>query len=400
MSLQNISQALITSNDVADLAARICRLTSELCGADRAILYYLGTDDQIVVLATNGWEPDRILKNLVKEQVFLIPGKEIVQFNRWPPGIPPRHPDVEGAELRAGLYVPLFSQDDPVGLMILHSTRKPQALAIQRAALIDQLIAKIAELRAAQAAMLEKERIERELEIARQVQLSILPEKFPEAPGYKIGAKYEPARQVGGDFYDVIALDNDYLGLAIGDVSDKGVPAALYMALTRSLLLAEAQRDHSPKAVLANINHLLLALSQENMFVTLFYGILETKTRILTYSCAGHDRPALIRAGRADLLEGEGRPLGILEGEEFFLSEDTVQLVLDDRLVLYTDGLTDVLMQEGRLSDRKRFLSSLELHANRSPTELCQEVFSDLLAAKGDMDQYDDMAMLVLEVNG
>jgi sigma-B regulation protein RsbU (phosphoserine phosphatase) len=106
----------------------------------------------------------------------------------------------------------------------------------------------------------------------------------------------------------------------------------------------------------------------------------------------------LLREGSAQLLEGEGRPLGIMEGSEFFLSENAIKLASGDRLVLYTDGLTDVMTPDGRLSDRRRFMSLLELHSKSSPAVLCQEVFQDLLAIEGESEQYDDMAMLILGV--
>lgn len=416
VSLQDISQMLITSTGLDDLAQRVCRRVRDLCGADRAVLYLLKAPDQAEVLAVGGWEMDRFQARLGREQVFLPEyGEEPAPFHHWPPGIPPRHPDVEGAALRAGLYVPLVAQQQPVGVMVVHSTRKASftpgetallrafanqaALAIQRAALFEQLRAKIAELEAAQVELAVKERMERELELARQVQQRVLPRLFPQVEGYGFAARYEPARQVGGDFYDVIALGPERFGVAIADVSDKGMPAALFMALTRSLLLAEARRERSPRAVLESVNQLLMELSEPSMFVTAFYGVVERASGLLTYARAGHDHPFLIRAGRLHRLEGQGTPLGIFEAGAFGLSEQQVELQAGDRLVLYTDGLVDAMDADGRLFERGRLEALLQATASLPPGRICAAVFEELLAFQGQAEQFDDMAMLVVEVS-
>jgi len=175
-------------------------------------------------------------------------------------------------------------------------------------------------LEAAQEGLAQKERLEGELELARDVQQAMLPHQFPDVPGYRFAAQYRPARQVGGDFYDVIDLGPDRFGLVVADVSDKGMPAAVYMALTRSLLVAEARRSNSPMAVLYHVNDLLLELGQARMFVTVFYGVVEIATGMLTYARAGHDRPLLLRAGKAYELSGEGIFLGFFPFDALHLS--------------------------------------------------------------------------------
>jgi serine phosphatase RsbU (regulator of sigma subunit) len=334
-------------------------------------------------------------------------------FNHLPPGISISK-DVRYAGLRAGLYVPLIAQDRRVGAMIVHSAQKSSfapgevallqtfanqaALAIQRAGLIEQLRAKITQLEAAQAELARKERMEHELELARHVQQSMLPRTFPLVPGYQFAALNEPARQVGGDFYDVIPLDADNFGIAVADVSDKGMPAALYMVLTRSLLLAEARREYSPAAVLTRVNALLLELGEPNMFVTVFYGVVERTSRRLVYSRAGHDRPLVLRGGTTVELGGKGAALGLLENQLLRLSEERVELAPGDRLVLYTDGLTDMMAPDGELFDRARLETLLCLHAHLSPARLCEAVFGDLAAFKGSADQFDDTTILVVAV--
>jgi len=217
-------------------------------------------------------------------------------------------------------------------------------------------------------------------------------------PGYGFAARNEPARQVGGDFYDVIRLDADRFGVVIADVSDKGMPAALYMALTRSLLLAEARRERSPRAVLANVKRLLLELGDPNMFVSVFYGVVEGATRRLTYARAGHDRPLLLRGGTVQRPGGEGSILGLLDQRDLHLSEEQMALAPGDRLVLYTDGLTDVEAPDGQLFDPNQFASLLQSHASLPAADLCATVFAGLAAYQGSAEQFDDMTLLVVEV--
>ncbi len=416
ISLQDISQTLATASGVEDLAMRVCRHTCELCGADHALLYFLQPDSMVEIVAVTGWEADLLHRRLEMAAVMGAEGSVAVgaaptPFTVAPPGVnlpPASH------WLKAGLRVPLVAQHKVVGLMIIHTTQKTSflpgevamlrafahqaAVALQRAGLIEALRDKIAQLEAAQVELVKKERLERELELARQVQQRLLPRVFPLMPGYAFAARCKPARQVGGDFYDVIVLDADRFGIVIADVSDKGMPAALFMALTRSLLLAEARRERSPCAVLTNVHRLLLELGQSNMFVTMFYGVVEVTTGRLTFVRAGHDRPLLLREGKALTLGGEGTLLGMLDMDQLHLSEEQIVLAPGDRLVLYTDGLIDALAADGRPFELSRLVVALQSYTGLPAEELCAAIFADLAAYQGTSEQYDDMTMLVVEV--
>ncbi len=430
VSLQEIAETLISSTQLHDLAQRITRHVVDVCRADRSILYVMRPDATAEVLAVNGWDPAFVGARLDALEVFGPAGQgrppseapsaarataAAAAFDGWPPGIPYRHPDLEGAVLRAGLRIPLISQNEIVGLMIVHSTRRPRfmpgevallqtfanqaAVAMQRAGLIDSLRDKIARLEAAQAQIVQKERLERELELARQVQQSLLPSVFPVLPGFRFAARNATARQVGGDFYDLFRVDEGHFGVVIADVSDKGMPAALYMTLTRSLLLAEARRELSPRAVLAGVHRLLLELGDPNMFVTVFYGVVDRTACTLTYARAGHERPILLRDGASTQLTGKGLFLGLLDLGELPLSEECLQLAAGDRLVFYTDGLADTLGADGSPFGLEHLEAFLRRQAGSDPAELCTATFDELAAYRGATDQYDDMAMLVLQVD-
>jgi serine phosphatase RsbU (regulator of sigma subunit) len=415
-SLQEVNQALVSAVHMKDLAHRVCRYTLDLCGADHAILYYLRSDEIAEVLAARGWDFRQVVNTLEAE--FILDYEELFgepkPYPQLPPGILPEYGEVEVGKLRAGLQVPLLAHGKPVGMLIVHSTSKPEfrpgevaliqsfanqaALAIQRAGLIEQLQEKISELEAAQVELIKKERMEQELELARRVQQSVLPKSFPDFPGYHLAAQNKPAREVSGDLYDVIQLDHHHLGVMIADVSDKGMPAALYMGLTRSLFRAEAKRGASPMATLKNINQLLLELGEPDMFVSVFYGVIEVETGQLIYSCAGHNRPFLIRDGNVQELKSQGMILGFFQQGDLNLSEEEIELFPGDRVVLYTDGLTDVLSPAGEPLDRNFLEELLSSNAIHSPEEICSRVFSELTSFQGDMAQYDDMTMLLIGV--
>jgi serine phosphatase RsbU (regulator of sigma subunit) len=423
ISLQELGQALISSNELDQLAESICRRVSEMCKADRVVLYLRRVSEQgaetAEVLAVHGWDDEAKGRRVSPSLVFdgLDQAKPI-RYTQNPPGVRPTAsaPDVvpPGSLNLMGLRVPLLAQDQMVGVMVMQSTRRATfkpgevalvqtyanqaALAIQRTRLVEELRGKIAQLEVAQEGLVKKERMERELELARQVQQSMLPQHFPEVSGFAISASSEPARQVGGDFYDVILLDDDHFGLVIADVADKGMPAALYMALTRSLLLAEARREQSPRQALLNVNRLLLELGELSGFVSVFYGVIERSTRRFTYSRAGHERPLLLRSGSVQHLPGSGTVLGILEGDQLGISEEMIQLFSGDRLVMFTDGITDATAFDGSFFGLPHLEELLQSQSGLSAEQLCQTVFTHLAALRGSSEPFDDMTLLTLEV--
>ena len=196
------------------------------------------------------------------------------------------------------------------------------------------------ELKSAQAQLIEKERLERELKVAADIQLSILPDILPSVPGFDFGARILPARHVGGDFYDAFPVDETHMGVVIGDVADKGVPSALFMALA-CLIMAEADTGITPGEVLQLVNRHITHLDKSAQFVTALYGILDTMTGEFSYARAGHEPPLiLIPDGTVERIpHAPGMSLGLWE--TITLDERMVLLEPGSTLLLYTDGMTD-----------------------------------------------------------
>jgi sigma-B regulation protein RsbU (phosphoserine phosphatase) len=256
------------------------------------------------------------------------------------------------------------------------------------------------DLKEAQVELVEKERLERELELARDLQQSILPVDFACPPGFSIAATSRPARQVGGDFYDVIPLSGGRIGLVMADVSDKGMPSALYMALTHSLVHVQAKRRASPRQALLATHRLLLEMTRADMFVTVFYGILDPAQSSLLYARAGHDCPLLYspRTGDCRFLTAAGMLLGMVE--DVHLDEKSVSLEPGDLLVLYSDGITDATSPTGEFFGAERLQKAVCCAGGRTAQEACDLILRGVDEFRAGAAQYDDMALLVVRAEG
>jgi len=253
-----------------------------------------------------------------------------------------------------------------------------------------------AELQAAQARLIETEKLERELQVAREIQESILPQALPAIAGVDLGALIRPARAVGGDLYDLIALANGCLGVVIGDVSDKGVPAAIFMALARSLLRAEASRLAYPETVLSEVNRHLLEMNTAEQFVTAIYGVLDPASRLFTFARAGHEHPLFFQAGGSPIVaeSRHGQALGLFETVS--LEECTVCLAPGSRIVFYTDGATDALNPEGHRLGRERLAKIIRNRLDIPAQALCQAILDEIGRFQSGTAPFDDIALVAI----
>src|SRR6266511_2394095 len=253
------------------------------------------------------------------------------------------------------LAVPLVSQGELIGLLRLGPRRSEQDYSYDDRKLLDDLAThaapaiRVAQLvRQQQVELRQRERIEQELKVAQLIQQQFLPRELPDLPGWQVAAHYQPARSVGGDFYDFIELPGGQAGIVVGDVADKGVPAALVMATTHSVLRAEAPRLVNPAEVLERANELLIDEMPPYMFATCLYAVLDPASGRLRFANAGHNLPYLHSQGEVTDLRATGMPLGLLPGMRYEEREATLQP--GDRLLLHSDGLA-----EAHAPDRQMF---------------------------------------------
>ena len=238
--------------------------------------------------------------------------------------------------------------------------------------------------------------IKAELEVARALQLAILPATFPAKPGCDGAARMIPATTMGGDFYDFIELPDGQIGLAIADVAGKGVPAAFFMAVARTNLRDLAVRHADPGACLAQTNEVLCAQNPMDLFVTVFYCVFDSPTGVLRYANAGHNPPYVRRAdGSIEVLGGAGGvALGVMPGCVF--PDHTVRLLPGDRLVLYTDGVTEAFNSADEAYGTQRLLAEVQAHGDGAAAALVERICRSVTSFAGTAPQSDDIALTVL----
>lgn len=285
-------------------------------------------------------------------------------------------------------------------LTFLEALAGSVAVAIENARMYAQLKQQFLAL---QQAMQEHEQllaIRRELDIARTIQQSILPRIFPQRTDFEICAEMAPAREVGGDFYDFFLLDDTHLGFVVGDVSGKGVPAALFMAISRTLLKSIALAGTPPAECLRRVNALLGLDNSAEMFVTVFYGILDTRTGEIEYSNGGHNPPYLLRhGGSVQVLEGTGGiVLGVLDDIRPHAKKVTLQP--GDAIFLYSDGVTEAMDADGNLFSDRLLYTVLQHCGPASPGVLIRRVLDDVSRHSGDAPQSDDITTMAIRYRG
>jgi sigma-B regulation protein RsbU (phosphoserine phosphatase) len=246
----------------------------------------------------------------------------------------------------------------------------------------------------------EKERINTELNVAKKIQADMLPNKFPAFPERKefdVYATNTPAKEVGGDFYDFFLIDENHLAIVIADVSGKGVPAALFMVIAKTLIKNHAQLGKSPAEVFTTVNNQLYEGNDESMFVTAWMGILEIDTGRFTYVNAGHNPPLLKHTGK-DYDWLKSKPGFVLAGmENIKYHQNEITLKLGDRVYLYTDGVTEAINSENKLFGDSRLLKIINNKKNPNLTELLSYVNEKIDNFVKDKEQFDDITMLIME---
>jgi serine phosphatase RsbU (regulator of sigma subunit) len=349
-------------------------------------------------------------QQIVAPEIEIAPNDPILAYLASVSGVvEPDKLDLDSPALRTmkaadvKMVVPLVSQGELIGLLNLGPRLSQQEYSADDRKLLSDLATQTAPavqvaqlVRQQQQEAQERERIEQELRVARLIQQTLLPKAVPELGGWDMAALYRPAREVGGDFYDFLEFEDGRLGIVVGDVTDKGVPAALVMATTRTMLRAAAQRLVSPGEVLRRVNDVLHPDIPPNMFVTCLYAILDPRSGRLWYANAGHDLPYMRYKRRpgASELRATGMPLGLMPG----MAYEEKETVLDagDSVLFYTDGLVEAHDPSREMFGFPRLQGLVGAHPGGA--KMIDFLLDELARFVGDgWEQEDDITLVTLQ---
>lgn len=403
VALLQVAQAVVSSNDLDDILGSIVRLTPILVGVKRSLLYL--------------WDAQRMAFQLVQaygiprqaEPLLYMPGEfplldaarereSLVVYpvvdqepaapgppDLWTQFIPPTLDEVDEYLYSVSsllMAFPLAVKGEVLGVLLVeepdaigvegitndYTIRRLRDKRLEITTGISQQAALAIQNDRLQREMVKRERLESEMQLAREIQRTFLPDQLPVLPGWEISALWRTARQVGGDFYDVFDLPGQRLGLVIADVADKGMPAALFMTLIRTLVRATVQQVKSPAEVLARVNDVLVPDARQGMFVTIFYGVLSLETGELIYANAGHNPPLILRNANQELvlLSNTGMALGVEKGLKMHTRRASLEQ--GDYLIFYTDGVTEAFSSSGEMYGDERLEETvLEAGSDQPP---------------------------------
>jgi serine phosphatase RsbU (regulator of sigma subunit) len=297
------------------------------------------------------------------------------------------------------LVVPLITQGELIGWLGLGARLSEQRYSFEDKVLLSRLAIQVAPtVRVAQlvaeqqAEAIEKERLNQELLVASRIQTGLLPKELPKFEGWNVSAYYQPAREVGGDFYEFEYFEDGRLGIFVGDVTDKGIPAALVMATTRTLLKAAAGEFQSPGEVLARVNNLLVADIPPSMFVTCFYAIIDPQEGKMVFANAGHNLPFLLTNQEVTEVKAAGMPLGLMPDMEYDVHETVINA--GDEMILFSDGLVEAHNAEREMFGSQRLMLLFADHSGQDGT-LIDHLMKDLHEFTGDAQEQEDDITIV-----
>ena len=297
------------------------------------------------------------------------------------------------------LGIPLSIKGELYGVMLAAEKNVPPSIHTRRQEIISGIAQQVSlsiQNDHLNREMVERERLEKEISLARQIQRTFLPARLPKPKGWELAVSWQTAREVGGDFYDLIKIGPDKLGIVIADVSDKGMPAALYMTVARTLIRAFVHQIPSPARLLERVNRLLVVDSRDGLYVTAVYAVLNLKDGTLNYANAGHNLPVLIHSPtrRVESLPKGGMALGIQASHR--LEEHTLEICPGDQLILYTDGVTESFSPEGKIFGETNLIKAL----SAAPEFTAEKMIQHLNRVLGDFRQgtspSDDLTLVVI----
>lgn len=404
-ALLQVAEAVNAQAEIEQALETVARLTALLAGVSRCLIL--------------GWEPETrtyypgAQYGIARDRFALAAGQplpadeypllDLLSVADRPLGsgqgyhLQTPEPLVDLLPAPAIVCFPLQAKRGLVGLLVVDEPRRdtnPRLMSILTG--IAHQTATILETAALQTSAVERDRLEQELEVARSIQATFIPEAPPELPGWGIAAYWQSARQVSGDFYDFIPLQDGLWGMLIADVADKGTPAALFMAVCRTLLRAAAISRSSPSRTLARVNELLFNDARTDLFVTVFYAVWDPASGKITYASGGHNPPLLIPAsGEVRELKSPGIALGVIPSASF--DERQVTLRPGDALVAYTDGVTEAMQEDYTEYGVDRLKEALKAAGGQEATIMLDDVLADIQEFVGEAAQNDDLTMWILK---
>jgi len=408
-ALLELSKHLLSRLNFEDLKSYLVDEVKKLLECAACTIFMSNaSDEKLDFVAASGWKNDPVAAKrhipfeadsgpgwvMQTQRPLLVENLQISDPTSWIPEW------LRSEGFKGHAVVPLVVEGRSIGALAINS-RKPRVLTENELNLL-QLMANQAaiaiETNRLYLEEIEVQRIEEELAVGRQIQLSLLPKSLPIIPGWEFAVHYEAAYQVGGDFYDLFELPNreNQIGLFIGDVSGKGVPAALFMAMSRTMLRSTMLSGRNPSQALVRANELILKDSQANLFLTAICLSLNTVTGHLIYANAGHNRPLLlhVKDGKFQDLAARGIILGEFDAIE--LEEEEVELLPGDVLVCYTDGVTDAINTEQESFGEERLSEIISGHTRASAKEILSVILQEVNRFTEEVAQTDDLTLVVI----
>jgi phosphoserine phosphatase RsbU/P len=420
--LLQVAQAVASQNTLNDTLDTIVHLMPILVGIDTCVVY-LWDQDSFEFYPAQAYtgshdEEENLLGQSYKYGEFELLDKVLAGQNHplFAPLSDPDFPSEEWPDLVAIsaedfstlsafsssswlIGFPLSVKGETLGVLIAKDRSSSTAFRERRLEIISgvsQQIAMAIQNERLKDEMLERERMDREFQLAREIQQTFLPSHMPRINGWDLDARWQTALTVGGDFYDIFRISGKKVALVIADVSDKGMPAALYMTVTRTLIRADARNTLSPAALLERVNNMLVVDAQNGMYVTAIYAILDMETGTLTYANAGHNQPLLIHGknGRVEQLQKGGMAMAVLENNQYI--DHKLVIEPGDALVLYTDGVTEQFSQDGEMFGEARLLGLLESQNGQSIRTILDNLNVILTEFRGGEPPSDDVTLLAM----
>ena len=437
VALLQVAQAVVNSPDLQETLGAIVRITPILVGVNRAVIFLwdqsqqvfrsvqsYGTPRDSTIFAYKSGEFPLLDAVFETDRLVAYPlngGKDTFRDvpDDWSFLIPPDSEEVEAFLVEADqllLASPLSVKGEVLGVLLVEepepslsgglrskSNRRLRSKRLEILRGVSQQSALAIQNDILQHEMVERERLEREFQLARQIQRTFLPDAIPNIEGWDLRVCWRTAREVGGDFYDFFELSANQFGLVIADVADKGMPAAMFMTVVRSLVRATLHVEDSPATVLERVNNLIVPDATQGMFITLVYAVLDLHSGVLEYANAGHNPPLVVR-GRTcaiETLERSGMALGVLENTRMQAGRTTLEP--GDYLVMYTDGVTEAFSPDGSMFGEERLYATIieevacaDPELDRDAQHLMDAIDRRVSEFIGQFSRSDDLTLMVL----